>query len=831
MPVIITEFQFKVTDPQAVTDELAKQGTLEKQVVAEVNKANEAFSRQSKILAEETANANKLAEAMKKIPQALSGQAVRQIDNLAKSIKEGTLQIDAFRTATELTKKRLQELDPASDAFKKLQGELKASVIANENLNKSFTSSRGQLRAMRESLLQLEEAGFENTQVFRNLSLEAGKLEDAAGDAQARIKTLASDTFKFDAAIQAIGGVTAAFSIAQGAAGLFESENEELQKTLLKVNSAMAILTGLQQLQNTLQKQTAAVLATENILRRIGAASTALQSAAESRFVIVRVLATKAQAALNAAMAANPAGVLLLAIGALAAALLYFTTRTDEAAEAQAELARQSEFANQSLRNQVDIVGSLAAADQRQLDLLRARGVEGAALRQAEIAATDAQIARNEALLASLRDRSGVEQEFDDVNARLVELRNKREVQLLNDQRLRGEEAKKIAKDAADANAKELQRFLQDQVAANELALLELSETATGFERLVAQIAVIQARLRQTLANTDLGANERLLAEAQALDQIRKARQELIGEEIETFNTREERSKEFIRNEVLNSASGAQQRLQQRQAEAQAELNIVAETEEKKKALRQATFDAVVQLANSLSASVLEATRNQNEAELQILQDRLDRGLISQKQYDQQVTIIKRRQAQQEKQLAIFQATINAAAAIVKVFQTTGPPLSFILAATTAAATLAQIAAISNKPLPAFEKGTKNAPGGASLVAEKGAELIQQADGSWHVATRPSIVDLQPGAKVFTAQETARMMGKNNMYPTAPGHMNLTPKKQDFDYNKLGRVIGKELEKLPISNNNFDENGFSSHTIKMKQLDAYRANRYSSGRT
>lgn len=820
MPVIITEFQFKVTDPQAVTDELAKQGTLEKQVVAEVNKANEAFSRQSKILADETANANKLAEAMKKIPQALSGQAVRQIDNLAKSIKEGTLQIDAFRTATELTKKRLQELDPASDAFKKLQGELKASVIANENLNKSFTSSRGQLRAMRESLLQLEEAGFENTQVFRNLSIEAGKLEDAAGDAQARIKTLASDTFKFDAAIQAIGGVTAAFSIAQGAAGLFESENEELQKTLLKVNSAMAILTGLQQLQNTLQKQTAAVLATENILRRIGAASTALQSSAESRFVIVRVLATKAQAALNAAMAANPAGVLLLAIGALAAALLYFTTRTDEAAEAQAELARQAEFANQSLRNQVQIVDSLAAADQAEIDKLKARGVQGAAIRNAEIAAIDRQIARILKLRERLREQAGVEDEFDKANEKLLELRNRREIKLLEDQRARAEEGAKVT-----------QKFLQDQVAANELALLELAETATGFERLVAEIALIQARLRQTLANTDLGANERLLAEARALDEIRKARQALVGDEIETFDTREERSKEFIRNEVLNSAIGAQQRLQQRQAEAQAELNIVAETEEKKKALRQATFDAVVQLANSLSASVLESTRNQNEAELQILQDRLDRGLISQKQYDQQVTIIKRRQAQQEKNLAIFQATINAAAAIVKVFQTTGPPLSFILAATTAAATLAQIAAISNKPLPAFEKGTKNAPGGASLVAEKGAELIQQADGSWHVATRPSIVDLQPGAKVFTAQETARMMGKNNMYPTAPGHINLTPKKQDFDYNKLGRVIGKELEKLPISNNNFDENGFSSHTIKMKQLDAYRANRYSSGRT
>lgn len=821
MPVIITQFKFEQVGAEEVTAELANQKQLESQVVAEVNKANTAFAQQTKIVGEDAKATEALATAMKKIPQALAGQSIRQMEGLSKSIKEGTLQIDAFRTASELAKKQLQQLAPESAQFKRLQAEIKASIIASENLSKSFSSTKGELRAMRETLLQLEDAGHENTDVFRNLSIEAGKLEDAAGDAQARIKTLASDTFKFDAAIGAVQGLTAAFSIGQGVIGLFGDESEEIQKTLLKVNSAMAILTGLQQIQNTIQRQTAVTLAVENALRKIGALSTNLQAASESRFTIVRFLATKAQLALNAAMAANPATVLLVAIGALAGVLLYLANTTDDAAEAQEELARQTEFANQSLRNQVDIVNSLADADQRQIQRLQASGATAAAIRAATIATIDAQIARQTDLIESLRERSGVEEEFDAAVLKRNELRSQREIALLNDQKDRQKEFEELQQKNKEVTIK----FLDDIIAANDIAVIE---ARNGFDRLVAQIEAIQARLRKTLATTDLGANERVLAELEATEKIKQARQELVGDSIESYNQIVEAAKLRSRDQVLINATQNQQILQDNQAAAQANIAIAEEEAQRRALIREQIFDSTIQLANSLAQSTAEIARNQAQAELDYLQTRLDKGLISQEQYDQEVTKIRRRQAAQEKENAIFTATINAAAAIIKVFSSVGPPLSFILAGVTAASTLAQIAAIRSRPLPAFKKGTRSAPGGESLIGEAGAELYQQSDGRMYIATKPSIVDLDPGAKVFTASDTAKMLN-NNMFLSSPGYHNQGQNAPAFDYGKMGKAIAKELQNMPLNEVNFDERGFSIHQGKISDRAMRQANRYKIG--
>jgi hypothetical protein len=51
-------------------------------------------------------------------------------------------------------------------------------------------------------------------------------------------------------------GIAAGFSIAEGAAGLFGDENEELTKSIQKVTSSMAILNGLQEVRTILIEET-----------------------------------------------------------------------------------------------------------------------------------------------------------------------------------------------------------------------------------------------------------------------------------------------------------------------------------------------------------------------------------------------------------------------------------------------------------------------------------------------------------------------------------------------------------------------------------------------
>jgi len=81
----------------------------------------------------------------------------------------------------------------------------------------------GQLRGLKNELTRLEAEGKAGTKQFRDLTLAAAQLEDQIGDTRARVANLASDTFKFDAAVQATQGLAAGFEIAQGAAALFAS--------------------------------------------------------------------------------------------------------------------------------------------------------------------------------------------------------------------------------------------------------------------------------------------------------------------------------------------------------------------------------------------------------------------------------------------------------------------------------------------------------------------------------------------------------------------------------------------------------------------------------
>lgn len=134
---------------------------------------------------------------------------------------------------------------------------------------KSFNSLVAELKSLKKELAGLDEGSAK----FKEVAKRAGEVQDKIGDISTRVKTLASDTRKLDTVIQAATGIAAGFSIAQGAAGLFGNSNKELEKSLLKVQSAMAILNGLQEIQVLLQKQTA-------IGSKVAAAGQALYTAA-----------------------------------------------------------------------------------------------------------------------------------------------------------------------------------------------------------------------------------------------------------------------------------------------------------------------------------------------------------------------------------------------------------------------------------------------------------------------------------------------------------------------------------------------------------------------
>jgi len=127
--------------------------------------------------------------------------------------------------------------------------------MAQENVGINITVGGNQEQALGSLKKQLRDATFEVTSLsdkFGATSKEAveaakraAELRDRIGDAKSLVDAFNPDA-KFKALTASLSGVAGGFSALQGATALFGKENEDLQKTLLKVNSAMALSQGLQ---------------------------------------------------------------------------------------------------------------------------------------------------------------------------------------------------------------------------------------------------------------------------------------------------------------------------------------------------------------------------------------------------------------------------------------------------------------------------------------------------------------------------------------------------------------------------------------------------------
>jgi hypothetical protein len=112
--------------------------------------------------------------------------------------------------------------------------------VKTGNSSTSVKSVKAELRQ-----LKAEMAGLEiGSQQFTNMAQRAGQLEDAIGDANAAVKAFNPEA-KFQAFAGVLGGVANGFSVVQGTMALFGSENEEVEKAILKTQAAIAIATGI----------------------------------------------------------------------------------------------------------------------------------------------------------------------------------------------------------------------------------------------------------------------------------------------------------------------------------------------------------------------------------------------------------------------------------------------------------------------------------------------------------------------------------------------------------------------------------------------------------
>lgn len=113
--------------------------------------------------------------------------------------------------------------------------------------NQSVKSFKQQLKEAQNEVQVLSEKFGETSIQAQNAAKRAAELADKIGDAKKLVDAFNPDQ-KFRAFSQSLGGVLGGFSALTGAMGLLGVESEEVQKQLLKVQSALALSQGLNQL-------------------------------------------------------------------------------------------------------------------------------------------------------------------------------------------------------------------------------------------------------------------------------------------------------------------------------------------------------------------------------------------------------------------------------------------------------------------------------------------------------------------------------------------------------------------------------------------------------
>ena len=206
---------------------------------------------------------------------------------------------NAPKTLGEI-KTELQEIgttgESATDKVTQGVGEVTTATV----------SLKTQLRQMKDQLNTLDESSPE----FRALAIEAAQLEDRIGDVNNQVRLLASDTKRLDGLVGAGMAIGGAFQAAQGAMALFGTESAAVQKAIQNVIAVQGIMNGVMSVANALNKNQTAGMYLRLGLEKLQKASTIAMAAV--------------QRTLNAAMAANPIGLIVLGIGALIAVFVAF---------------------------------------------------------------------------------------------------------------------------------------------------------------------------------------------------------------------------------------------------------------------------------------------------------------------------------------------------------------------------------------------------------------------------------------------------------------------------------------------------------------------------
>lgn len=663
-------------------------------------------------------------------------------------------------------------------------GEVKKAIEGNttalDRLTKSGKSLTGQLRGLKAELTLLEQQGKDNTKEFNQLLIAASKLEDQIGDTRARVRILASDTFKFDAAVQATQGLAAGFEVAQGAAALFGSESEDLQKAILKVQGAIAVANGVQQIANLLLEESAI--------------KTAVLTAKQAIYTTVVGTSTGALKLFRIALATTGVGALIVGLGFLIEKLFASNEATEDATEATNKLAE----ANQKVADSV-----AEAATEQELAAIRLAKAQGkitdATAKRAEVEAkvnedlrknqlqtltelTDARAQYNENIKAlqekfasderNLIGSVQVEQRrFEEERGKIIAAGAQRAsnirtnsiseiIEFENDLAEKAEQANKRNQKAAKDTKKEYdalklsvgnvtaELIKQDTLLAQTLSANRLNAAEAAFSKVQllneqglataedvnnAEIELIQQRAIAQITASELaqrqslqGVKEGSILEAEIIKEGESERAAIVNAaELDIFNKK---------NDFREK--NAEERKKDREAELEEILQIAQQTGE--------ILTGILNIYKEQSQARIEQINAQSKAEIDAINNSAQSEFDKQRQREanelrtsRKIAAEKIKQAKLDRATALFEIALNTSIAVSKSIAASPQTFGLPFSAFAIAQGLIEAGIVLSKPLPKYKRGgmvggQSHEAGGTLIEAERGEFIVNRNSVSRH---------------------------------------------------------------------------------------------------
>ncbi len=303
---------------QKKLDTTTAEGQKQYEVYAQKIKAvNAAASEQSKIIQNGIKQQNQQKDSLAQMSARLTELKTKYRD-LSADDRNSPFGQEKLKEIDDLNSK-LKEAEEAYGSFGRNVGNY---MEAAEAVQKSLSSELGELT---EQLARMAANGEKNTDQYNELIKKAGEMKQAVDGVNQEIDRYGKGTTKIEGVVQSMNAAVGVVGSLAASMKVLGFESEALENIQNSMQELMVIMQGLKTVQEAFNKTSAA-------------------------YVLIQKAATVAQKLWNAAMAANPVGLLVAGItaligvvGGLIAIFRSSSAETDKATQAQERYAAVAE--------------------------------------------------------------------------------------------------------------------------------------------------------------------------------------------------------------------------------------------------------------------------------------------------------------------------------------------------------------------------------------------------------------------------------------------------------------------------------------------------------